>query len=325
MRGVELEVDEDEFQKSVEAPQDVLAVRRLNRLDDEGCWIKSEVIRVCFKGATLPPYIYAYGCRFKVKPYNFPVNQCSRCWKFGHLSRFCPSKKILCPKCGGEHDNCHTTVFKCLNCKGAHMALNKSCPAFLKEKEVRRIMAAEGCLYKKALWLYLQGRKGPAAAADSWIQEELSTSRGVVTTSNTYRDAVLSGADVSKESGCVSQYMGKSSYTQVNQEQAPSYEQEVRKRKKAKRVPILEENSCPVVAQANNVSTEERPRHKSKKRSVGIERLIEKVKSILLSRENWAEKLGLIFKFIAEECLEWFKSFFKEVDFMKLFFSNVNG
>lgn len=133
IRQVELEVEEDEFLKNIEGSEDILSICRLNRLDHDGRWVKAEAIRLCFKGTSLPPYVYAYGCRFKVNQYTFPVTQCSICWKFGHLSRFCPTTKVTCPKCGGEHANCETTIFRCINCKGSHMALDKSCPVFVKE------------------------------------------------------------------------------------------------------------------------------------------------------------------------------------------------
>lgn len=39
------------------------------------------------------------------------------------------------------------------------MALNKKCPVFLKEKQIRLIMSQENCTYKKALYIYLQKLK----------------------------------------------------------------------------------------------------------------------------------------------------------------------
>lgn len=156
VKYLELDVKEADLMESLQCDQKILSVKRLNRMSEEGEWVSSETVRFGFKGSTLPPYVFGYGCRFKVDPYTFPVTQCASCWKFGHLTRTCPTKKTSCPKCGGRHTNCETTDYRCINCKGKHMALSKSCPVFLKEREIRSIMCHENCTYKHALAKYLQ-------------------------------------------------------------------------------------------------------------------------------------------------------------------------
>lgn len=123
-------------------------------MNENSEWRDSETVRFCFKSSILPQYIYGYDCRFKVEPYTFPVNQCSVCWKFGHIARMCPSSKKRCPKCCGEHENCETTKYRCMNCKGDHMAFEKICPVYLKEREIRQIMCEQNCTYKhtQVLW-----------------------------------------------------------------------------------------------------------------------------------------------------------------------------
>lgn len=61
------------------------------------------------------------------------------------MARLCPSRRIKCPKCSGEHPNCEISEckFKCINCKGNHMAFNKKCPTFLKGNEVRKMVCKE--------------------------------------------------------------------------------------------------------------------------------------------------------------------------------------
>lgn len=159
VRNIDLELEDSELAEIFESESDICAVKRLKRLTNDGQWVNSEVIRVAFKGSNLPSYIYGYGCRFKVESYLFPVTQCSSCWKFGHMKRFCPTQKIKCPKCGKDHDNCETVEFSCINCKGPHMALNKSCPVYLKEKMIRDIMSKNSCSYKVALDVYLKTSK----------------------------------------------------------------------------------------------------------------------------------------------------------------------
>ncbi|XP_022826296.1 uncharacterized protein LOC111360014 [Spodoptera litura] len=159
VKGIDLELSEEELMDIFKSSVDVLSAKRLKRLLPEGKWVDCESVRLCFKSNVLPEYIYAYDCRFKVEKYVFPVTQCSGCWQFGHLIKFCPTKKVVCPKCGGTHDNCNITNFKCLNCKGNHFVLNKKCPMYLKERSIRNIMSEENVTYRKALQI-LKTKKG---------------------------------------------------------------------------------------------------------------------------------------------------------------------
>lgn len=159
VKGIDLELSEEELMGILKSSVDILSVRRLKRLIPEGKWVDCESVRLCFKSNALPQYIYAYDCRFKVEKYVFPVTQCSGCWQFGHLIKFCPTKKVVCPKCGGSHENCNITDFKCLNCKGNHFVLDKKCPIYLKERSIRNIMSEEHVTYRRALQI-LKEKKG---------------------------------------------------------------------------------------------------------------------------------------------------------------------
>ncbi|XP_045452703.1 uncharacterized protein LOC123667744 [Melitaea cinxia] len=142
---------------SCNEPAKLIAVSRLNKRGptEDKRWIPSEAVRLCFKGAYIPPFVFVEGLRIKVERYIFPVTQCAQCWKFGHITKRCPSKKVICPKCGNNHPNCETTSFRCVNCKGNHMALSKTCSHYLKEKKLREIMSEFNCTYRKALTIYV--------------------------------------------------------------------------------------------------------------------------------------------------------------------------
>ncbi|XP_061728119.1 uncharacterized protein LOC133533174 [Cydia pomonella] len=322
VKQVELEVDEEEFIKNIKCQQEILTVRRLNRLDTDGRWTKSEVIRLCFKGAALPPYIYAYGCRFQVRPYNFPVSQCSRCWKYNHLSKSCPKGKMICPKCGGGHANCVTTNFKCINCKGPHMALNKSCPVFLKEKEIRGIMASEACTYKKAMWIYSENKKMPSV--ESRTHEMPPISKPVIV-GKSYRDAVLS-QKVNKNSDdtvepCAAQELRNN--TQLQQEMT---DQDIRQNENVK---SQEEAQQPrqIISPSplNSPNNEDFTARDNNESSTVFTQIIEGVKTILMSQDNWTNKISLIAKILVKELVVLLMSIFNSVDFFKLFSPNVNG
>lgn len=155
IKDVDLEMSEKEILSSLKCDQTIMSVKRLNRRNTmSGAWEPSESVRLCFDCPSLPEYVYTSDIRIKVVPYKFPVTQCSRCWRFGHSMRICPSLKAVCPKCTGNHENCETTSFKCVNCSGNHMALSRLCPSFIKEKKVREMMSELNCTYNKAVATY---------------------------------------------------------------------------------------------------------------------------------------------------------------------------
>lgn len=158
VKFLEVDVAEEDLRESLTCDYKILTVKRLNRMSEEGQWVPSETVRFGFKSSILPSYLYGYGCRFKVDPYTFPVTQCGSCWKYGHLTRTCPTKRTTCPKCGGGHTNCETTELRCVNCRGKHMALSKSCPIYLKEKQIRSIMCQENSTYKSAASKYRESK-----------------------------------------------------------------------------------------------------------------------------------------------------------------------
>ncbi|XP_022827083.1 uncharacterized protein LOC111356823 [Spodoptera litura] len=200
LREIDSDMEDTEIAECLTCDYEIISVRRLKRLNDLNEWINSGTIRLCFKSSTLPPYVYGYGCRFKVEPYTFPVSQCSGCWKFGHLLKFCPTKKIICPKCVGPHENCEVSEFKCANCKGAHMALDKSCPMFIKEKEIRKIMSSQNYTYRKALSVWLEVKKSQRKETDNMEKIDYITDKKLVTTnkmldqSKSYRDVVVNNS-----------------------------------------------------------------------------------------------------------------------------------
>lgn len=177
IRDVDLEITEEEILKTISypSPAKLLGVKRLTRRnsDKEG-WSDCESVRLAFVGSFLPAYICVDGLRIKVEPFVFPVRQCSRCWKFGHTARFCPSTKTVCPKCTGNHENCERSSFICANCADNHMSLDRSCPVFIKEKKIRQIMADFNCTYQKALAIYVPPTSPAPPQNDIKFNQEIS-------------------------------------------------------------------------------------------------------------------------------------------------------
>lgn len=124
IRDIEIDLSDSELLECIRKCNDleIISVKRLNRRTYESGWTQSETVRICFKGSSLPAFIKIFNLRVAVEPFVFPVTQCSRCWRFGHTIKICPSLKIICPKCGKNHANCEATTYKCVNCRGNHMA-----------------------------------------------------------------------------------------------------------------------------------------------------------------------------------------------------------
>ncbi|CAH2095783.1 unnamed protein product [Euphydryas editha] len=200
VKQVDMEEVDEEIIHNLKSDCEIIAVRRLKRLNDKGEWINSETIRLTFKSSTVPSFVYGFGCKFKVEKYIFPVSQCSNCWKFGHLSRSCTIKTPICPKCGDNHNNCETDNFKCVNCKRPHMALYKKCPIFLKEKEIRDIMSEKNCNYRNAMKLFAanknkQNHIQEEVIEDQRINFQQSNTLNIQKDGRSYRDVVVE-ADV---------------------------------------------------------------------------------------------------------------------------------
>ncbi|XP_028171977.1 uncharacterized protein LOC114361200 [Ostrinia furnacalis] len=151
-----MDLTEEEILEGLSSETQIIDVRRLKRRNTiTGQREPCEAIRVCFKGSSLPSYIHMFDTRVNVNPYVYPVTQCSRCWRFGHSLKMCPSSRVVCPKCGRDHPNCETLTYKCNNCSGNHMALARICPVYKKEKRIRELMAEFNCSYKRALSIYI--------------------------------------------------------------------------------------------------------------------------------------------------------------------------
>lgn len=302
VKGIDLELSEEELLSIFNANVEVLSVKRLKRLQSEGKWIDCESVRVSFKGNMLPQHIYAYGCRLKVEPYVFPVTQCSGCWKFGHIIKYCPTKKVLCPKCGGNHENCTIKDFKCLNCKGNHFVLDKTCPVFLKEKTIRIIMSEKQVTYRTALQLFMETRK--ELNTEAFLQRSNNTLVIANTDKETYRDVLVRAvvhqqpiADMEEEEVVNQADLGKKENT------------EVPKQKRAKKVSQKVQNKTVVLEEQKkneDKCSEENGKEGSMQSSQWLKsfewmKIWIKIKSLYKSELKMEEKLLSTLKIIWEE------------------------
>ncbi|XP_045492457.1 uncharacterized protein LOC123691915 [Colias croceus] len=318
VRQIDLDTSIEELQKIFVCESEIASLRRLRRQNSEGIWVDSETIRICFKSTAIPPYVSAYGCRFIVEPYTFPVSQCANCWRFSHLKKFCPHKKSVCPKCGLNHENCDTKFFKCVNCGGPHMAIERSkCPEFKKEKELRCIMSAENCSYKKALMLYTEKMKTESLGSQNTIVENTSISipndMGVDRNVGTYSGAVLNQNKKHIDKGYTNdQFLNKESENISVKEG-----QEVRKKVKNKPKKNRDDREVTVdqeISECNGEDDEPREKH-----NFSFIRLLNRLRDIILSRKMLSEKFTDVLSVMFEECYPLVADLFRRGEF----FSNL--
>lgn len=294
IKDIDLNLEEGEILQELSSETAILGVKRLKRKNtNDGHWEPSESIRVCFKGSSLPAYVYIYDTRVNVSPYTFPVTQCSRCWRFGHSIKFCPSLKIICPKCSKNHTNCETTLFKCNNCNGRHMAMSKMCPVFIKEKRIREIMAEFNCSYKRAITVYV-----PPSPRSNNISEDPPTLTPYVVSHQ-----APSLDEICPENNVPSSYANCVKEGEVKKRK----KSKVKKQRKKKISKEVEEDISESLSDISNGDSVSRENVKDESKSKCTEQtswktLIKKLKDKIFEKENnlWEDKIksciGILFE-----------------------------
>lgn len=148
---------EDYLLKSIESKCKVTEVKRLKRKvkdsnTGEDKIIDRQIVVVSFLGNALPREVRINKVNFSVEPYIHPVIQCQSCLRYGHTEKLCRGKP-RCKVCGVIHDddNICEKILKCVHCGSSeHGSLSRNCPAFLKQKSVKEIMAHRNVSFKEA-------------------------------------------------------------------------------------------------------------------------------------------------------------------------------
>lgn len=123
----------------------ILEVRRLSRRCPDSIDPKRRVdidkVVLTFSGSILPSHVKIDGIVYPVSSYTEPVLQCYKCFRYKHTTKACNKTKLLCRNCSKSHptndkinSDCTSPEY-CINCKGPHSSLNKSCPFFMKIKK----------------------------------------------------------------------------------------------------------------------------------------------------------------------------------------------
>lgn len=136
----------------------IIAADRQKRLDkDKGEWVNTNTWKVVFSTVDRPSRVFLYGISLPVEAYTPPVNLCQTCGRYGHTKSRCKDDKAkenpICLRCGekGHAGNpCPTPKPRCPHCKGPHAAKDPTCPAWNRERDIRKIMGEKNVSYAEA-------------------------------------------------------------------------------------------------------------------------------------------------------------------------------
>lgn len=155
---VDTKFDEEYLWNNIKSDHQVVDIKRLKRkIVDKNTgkeeFVNRQMIVVTFVGSTLPDRIRINVCYFPVEPWIHPVVQCFSCLRFGHVADQCRGG-IRCSQCGeAGHDrqNCLSETPFCIYCSNnSHHSTSKTCPAYLRQRNVKTVMASENLSFKEA-------------------------------------------------------------------------------------------------------------------------------------------------------------------------------
>lgn len=343
IKDIELDKSEDELIKYMASNVEIANIKRLKRRNEEG-WTLSESVRIGFIGSTLPPFIYLFDVKIKVEPFVFPVTQCSRCWRYGHVKNMCPSNRSICPKCAKAHPNCETSIneYKCVNCQGNHMALSKTCPEYAKEKKIRQLMSEFNVTYQKAMSLYVP--PSPYEMSTHKQDEHHNTEHLQNETESTNKHVYTPTFPLSSNATYAEIAVRNSSSRKQDQKGNTNRTEQKKKKEKTRRQePFIFEgegrmyggrmdhgpydyNNEEEIQSEYSWEGEKEREEGDRKKSVGYQELLMKLKHVIL-----VEKMSITSKIhmIGQIILDWFISFavgfVADLPILKKIFDSING
>ncbi|KAF0310009.1 Nucleic-acid-binding protein from mobile element jockey [Amphibalanus amphitrite] len=136
----------------------VTAARRI--LTRRGTVPTNNII-LTFDTTDMPNEVRVGYIKVRVRPYVPAPMRCYRCQRFGHTKDNCRGRPT-CSKCASQDhtdDTCNSETPRCVNCgegQTPHSAYDRSCPTYVKEKEINTIKATRNLSFKEAREVYNQ-------------------------------------------------------------------------------------------------------------------------------------------------------------------------
>lgn len=156
IRDVDVEITDDEIRENIDVGSfKIIHMQRLNRktfVDGKVNYVPSSTVKFVFEGQDMPKFVYLWYSRLPCEPFIQNPIQCFSCFRYGHITKYCKSKK-LCNKCFHEDDDeheCNLVELKCLNCGGKHNSNSKSCPEYERQRNIKLLMSTRSLCFPEA-------------------------------------------------------------------------------------------------------------------------------------------------------------------------------
>ena len=116
--------------------QGVRDIRRI-KVKKDGELTNTNTYILTFNASSCPRVIKVTEWHYEaVEDYKYRPQQCYRCQKFGHITKYCRRSEEICSRCGNEGHKNHdcTGEIQCTHCKRHHYSSDKRCPKYLCEE-----------------------------------------------------------------------------------------------------------------------------------------------------------------------------------------------
>lgn len=158
IKDVPKHFDEQQIKDNIISEIEIRSVTRLTRYNpnDELNRIKTNTIKIGFKGNEIPETIILFLSVAKVSYYIPKPKQCHNCGRLGHLKSQCKSTKVRCLKCGKAGNTCtppcNIKDQICILCgKNDHNCLddNKTCWKKQEHDDLNKIMTIKNLSFSE--------------------------------------------------------------------------------------------------------------------------------------------------------------------------------
>lgn len=166
IKGVPLEVSEDDILDSIDSPIAIIGAKRQKRFNREIRKMEDSLaILLTFENNFLPPVVWMGGRRRIVHEYKRQLLQCHKCQRYGHVKKYCPAKEEICLRCAGKHTSglCQmknnniqnkTSLYKCINCYGNHPSTSMQCSVRQRNTEILKVAERHQMSFRRAEIVY---------------------------------------------------------------------------------------------------------------------------------------------------------------------------
>lgn len=129
--------------------QKVTKVEIMKRKNDKGILVNTRSAILTFNCTVLPRKVDIGYFTERVELYIPKPTRCMNCMRIGHTKKVCYKEK-KCAKCSEEfHEVCKNSA-KCAECGGAHGTLDKECPVYKDECEIKKIQTENRVTMREA-------------------------------------------------------------------------------------------------------------------------------------------------------------------------------